>query len=136
MTVVTVVLVTLLAAALVAVAWLTREVKAYKILLEDAWAREDEEDGYDDPEYAVERDHRWPHKPGQTTPPDTDLSRFPPPRPGEPWSIIRNGVHMDGIGPFDFEKPGAEAKDDKQPQLNAARRAARNRPRRRPSSRR
>ena len=59
MTVVTVVLVGLLALAVAAIAWLVREVQAYKILAHEAWAREaeDEDEGdWDFYEGATERE--------------------------------------------------------------------------------
>lgn len=38
-------------------------------------------------------------------PGDTDLTKFPPPKEGEPWSITRWGIEIDGIGPFPYDTP-------------------------------
>jgi hypothetical protein len=49
------------------------------------------------------------------------------PKEGEAWSIVRNGVHMDGVGPFRFDE---EPHEEPQPGTpNKARREARFEPR-------
>lgn len=37
-------------------------------------------------------------------PPDTDLSQLPVPKEGEPWSIVRGGVYITGVGPWQFDE--------------------------------
>ena len=62
-------------------------------------------------------------------PGDTDLTKFPPPKEGERWSITRWGIEIDGVGPFPYDDPPPEPEpvstSIKNPRARARRAAAR-----------